>query len=160
MDRFAEMRSLATRWSSNVTMQDLLGRMIDELQALNGADAAIAAVTRDAIVRSDHPDGYAATSSRDPDYLLARIATNHRKIRELRQRAETAERERDEARARADEGIEMAHSGTRNAIAERDAAREALRKYGWHLPECGANDPPPHYPCTCGFTAALESKEA
>lgn len=39
------------------------------------------------------------------------------------------ERERDEARERADEGIEMAHAGTRNAIAERDAARASAEKY-------------------------------
>lgn len=73
---------------------------------------------------NDPPLGFAATASRNPDYLLARIRTNQRAIRDLGKRAETAERERDEARGEVGGWSQVAT----DAITERDALREALRQ--------------------------------
>lgn len=105
---------------------------------------------------NDPPDGFAATASRNPDYLLARMRTLQRTNRELRERAEMAERERDEARGEVGGWSQVAT----DAITERDALREAVRKHGTHLSECPFWDlhrPPGAFDCTCGLAAALAS---
>jgi len=50
-------------------------------------------------------------------------------------------------------------AGAESSADALEQAREALRKYGRHLPGCGRNDPFDtfHLPCSCGFEAALAS---
>lgn len=104
---------------------------------------------------NDPPLGFAATASRNPDYLLARIRTNQRAIRDLGKRAETAERERDDARGEVGGWSQVAT----DAITERDALREALGSYGKHDAHCSSYDSGQDVDgiatCDCGFAAAL-----
>lgn len=70
-------------------------------------------------------------------------------------RAETAERERDERV----QDLATQRFDLEGRIAERDALREALRKYGRHLYACPAQGTEVHA-CTCGLaaiTAALDT---
>jgi hypothetical protein len=68
------------------------------------------------------------------------------------------------ARNRMDERLNACGKDADQARAERDAAREALRKYGKHVAGCQALHQPRNtmgaavdpYPCTCGYQQALD----
>lgn len=109
---------------------------------------------------ADEWRGRAEAAERDNAQLAERLARAEALVRDSQESEVRVIRERDDWKSVADMQAQMIDGSIpahERLTRERDAAREALRKYGRHTHACRiVRESPPVPPCTCGLQQALD----